>query len=196
MKKLLISLSVLCFSVLFVSCRKCKETPYPDFEHYFVGFKEGSYWIYRNEQNGDIDSVYSIKRDQYAEAARTKSFHQECASIQYISLSMGGFPFATTLETYIYYGLNRLTLTPENRTPRYLYSQVVDLKSTDTAQVNGVVYTDVLKMDCQCDIQAITDHQLTQLWYAKNIGLIQWQYTSYPKRETTTHKLIRYKITP
>ncbi len=47
-----------------LGCSKCNDKVISlDLKHYFFNFKPGSYWIYQNTKNGDLDSVYFVKKD-------------------------------------------------------------------------------------------------------------------------------------
>lgn len=197
MKILPVLLSVLCFTLFLSGCRKCENDQIdPAFDLYISGFKEGSYWIYQNEQNGERDSVYVIKREVYSEAARSKSFQRECFTRD-ITLFMAGFSFADTVKTFVPSSINILALsTPVKHQAdiSQFYHRNVQLNPASMRLMDGTTYPEVVQIDSQSDTTSVKTSGLSQLWYAKSIGLIRWQCTRHPKYGNATYSLVKYKV--
>lgn len=181
-------------------CSACSETCddqlfSPATHAYLLDFKPGSYWIYRNTQNGDLDSVYLVSAQVDSIKNRAPECLQESA---YVILKgfAGKLQWGYTLSTYS-------NIIDSGGPSDIGFSGDFDLQHPVSLLVNQQAFSEILPLtNCcitgraACYQEGCTKHyfRLLQLYFARNIGLIRWEAEYYPVFGKVTYELIRYKV--
>jgi hypothetical protein len=192
--KLLCLISVVIASLFGVlGCKKCEDRLVrPDIKQYFFNFKPGSYWIYKNTQNSDIDSVYVVSRDSLVlNDGRTDCFQE------YITVGLKGFA-KNKIFSYQIFGwtnnsqISRKSEIDYNGDYKFLNQEKI---------INGKVYQNLIGIDhtclsyqcpgCGCDNKTF---RFQHLYFAKNVGLVSWEADYHPTYGSVVYELVRYEI--
>ena len=198
--------------LIFIAIQGCKKaTEYKlstDIKEYFT-FKPGSYWIYRNDSTGDLDSTY-VKDFSNFVHEEDKEIKWEvlvidfeslflkrlfvsvnsCKQINYTTLEIRDFSGIETDGGVIFYPdwpQDKL-LNPEcEPTLQYYY----EIKSTDT--INNQIYHDVLFTELK-NIGVSQRDFFMRTSYSAYFGILKF-YALNPQRHiNSSFTLIRCKI--
>ncbi len=166
----------------------CKSRPLSaDQRAYFMDFKPGDYWIYRNVANGDIDSVYFVSQKITSENS-TPSCIDEYASIQ-----LKGFAKSLTYS-YVIQGWDQNISIDMGSTidykSGYNFTQVKPqiIGKKNYSQAFSITHCCLEGCSQLCDG---TYMRFDRLVFAKSVGIVRWEAIRHPKFRTVTYELIR-----
>jgi len=188
------------FSILITSCKKKQAvvTDYiPSELKEYALFQPGSFWIYKNENTGKIDSTYISKKpefDNYSASYDNNTITELCQVFY-----DGSFLFKTNLSPSIYdilftdYGfeaINSRSFQPNqlfqlNGATTLKYFPLVDSMKFDNNTFHNVFVTQWQYINLQRDTFKNTSY------FVKKVGLIKFNHKE-PNADTTWH-LINYK---
>jgi len=155
---------------------------------YFMDFKPGDYWIYRNVQNGDIDSVYFVSQEVRSEN-KTPTCLNEDAIIQ-----LKGFAKSLTYS-YVVQGWDGVMKTNVQSTVDYYGNY--DVATQKPTKAAGRNYAQTVSTTHCCIEGCITEFcdgitlRFDRLVFAKSVGIVRWEAIRHPKFGTVTYELIR-----
>jgi hypothetical protein len=171
----------------------CKPTPFTaQVRSYFLDFKPGSYWIYRNIQNGDIDSVYFVSQSMF------DADKPECQT-QYSTTILKGFAGDKQFGYYITSWNNTI----ENNQSDIHLNTDYDTGQAMSSTVNGKVYAQSIRLTHCCVAGSSSCYKpgcdfkifrFLNVVFASNVGLIRWEAENYPGFGTVTYELVRSNI--
>ncbi len=174
----------------------CEDKPFTEqVRSYFLGFKPGSYWIYRNTQNADIDSVYFVSETIDSNLGRSPDCRLESG---YVVLK----GFADDKQWGYYIGSNNNIMVTRGASDTGFHGDFHP-DSPAPLTVAQQVFKQVITLShcCitgrgQCYQPACSGNyfRFMQLALARDIGLIRWEAENYPSFGKVTYELIRYKV--
>ncbi len=184
---------LLSLPALLVSCwGKCVDKLFtPDHYAYFLDFKPGDYWIYRNVANGDIDSVYFVSRTISPEAVPKGG---TTCSQEYATVRLKGFAKSLTYEYIVqsWDGTMQVELSPTTIS----YYGKYDVNIQIPATINGRNYAKTISTT-HCCIEGCTNFcggintRFNRLEFAKSVGIVRWEAIRHPQFGTVIYELIR-----
>ena len=175
---------------------ECEDKPFTEqVRSYFLGFKPGSYWIYRNVQNGDIDSVYLVSETIDSNLGKSPTCRLESG---YVILK--GFAGDKQLGYLINSNNNVISIAGTSDTDFY-----GDYDSNNTAPLTVAqqLFKQVITLSHCCLTGRASCYQagcsgkyfrFLHLNLAQEIGLVRWEAENYPSSGKVTYELIRSKI--
>lgn len=182
----------------------------PSIKEYFT-FKPGSYWIYRNDSTGELDSTYvkyfSIHIQENDEQLSTREvlvidfnslflkrlevIVNSCKQNNYAAVSGRDLSGIHTDGGVFYYSdwPQEKVIIPECEPGiKYYYK----LKSIDT--INNQIYHDVLFTEIKCIDSSFQYYHFRRISYSKHFGVIKYYDLLPPRNITSSFTLIRCKI--
>jgi hypothetical protein len=190
---LLSYLIVMC--CLLVGCiSKCPNKSYFSAEtrSYFLDFKPGSYWIYKNVVNGDIDSVYFVSQQIFGnDPTLVDNCPQEFAEVSYNGFA--NLPFSYEVNSWG----GEFKASGRYSGMGFLSQSSFGNKNDFIAQ--GIKYSQVITLiDCcitgcyaYCPIKTF---QFDRLYFAPGRGIIRWEASNHPQFGKVVYELIRTNI--
>ena len=177
------------------SCvNKCYNPSYftAETRSYFVDFKPGDYWIYKNVENGDLDSVYFIS----AKVEGNDPSNPDYCANEYASVRFGGLadlPLSYVVDSWG----GEFSAGGNFSGVGFLSQSSFETKSAIAVQ--GVNYDKVITLtDCcitgcyaRCPINTF---QFDRLYFAPRKGIIRWEASNHPQFGKVTYELIRTNI--
>ncbi len=167
---------------------QCKSRPLSaDQRAYFMDFKPGDYWIYRNVANGDIDSVYFVSQEVTSQN-KTPSCIDE-----YVFVRLKGFAKSLTYS-YVIQGWDG-TMQIDLATTIDFYGKY-DIRDQKPKTIAGRDYAQTVSTT-HCCVEGCTNFcegtyiRFDRLVFAKSVGLVRWEAIRHPKFGTVTYELIR-----
>lgn len=177
-----------------LSCNgKCKDLPFtPDVREYFLDFKEGSYWIYRNVANGDIDSVYFVSQNIYPSAGAKGG---PICSQEYSTVKFTGFAekqFGYVVKSWN----NEMEISSSSEigfAGDYNFQKVEDRLFSGQKYNEVIILINCCFNGCNnaCDKNYF---RFLKLYYARQIGIVRWEAENHPQYGNAIYELIRYKV--
>ena len=160
---------------------------------YFLDFKPGDYWIYKNLANGDIDSVYFVSQEIFGsgDPANPDDCPQEYAKVNFYGF--GNKPFGYVVNSW---GRNfEITSTSFIS----FLSEVPNLSNNQTFQAQGVRYDNAITLIHCCISGCYKDcstkyFQFDRLYFAPRRGIIRWEASNHPQFGSAVYELIRTNI--
>jgi hypothetical protein len=190
----LLLLILLISSYAITGCSKKKNPEnIPEQLIEYAVFQQGSYWIFKNENSGELDSTFiSVPPTYFPINTVDGSYIQEC-SIRYGGSLFGvGIVDPSEYQLIRRYSSMAYHLLYFDYTPGQVYPwNTIKVLVYDSLYVNNQLFTHVV--NTQYDV---VSHGYDTTWYtfytAKNTGLIKFNIhsTSYD----STWSVIRYKI--
>jgi len=172
----------------------CKPAPFTaQVRSYFLDFKPGSYWIYRNLQNGDIDSVYFVSENITQGPTRPECKDENSTTI------LKGFAGDKRFGYYITSWDNTI----ESSQSDIVFQSTHNADKPASLTINGRSYGTTISIvhccvtsDRQCYIEACTPpyFRLLRAVFAADIGLVRWEAENYPGFGKVTYELVRSNI--
>jgi len=203
---------ILFCSFLFIISGCKKTTEYrlsPQIRNYFT-FKPGSYWIYRNDSTGELDSTYVtnytnhiLENEQQTVnwevllvdfnslfLKRIEVFINSCQQNNYAALIGGDLSGSNLAGGVIYFSEwpQKKFLVPECE-PGILY--YFEMKSTDT--INSHIYHDVLFTELQY-IDSSGHINLRRTSFSPDFGFLKYYVKNNKEDIIRSFTLIRSKI--
>ncbi len=191
--------AVLCLLMgVWYLCGGCiKKCPNKSFftdetKSYFVNFKPGDYWIYKNVANGDLDSVYFVSAQiEGNDLTAADNCPQEYAIVQFNGLA--NLPMSYIVNSWG----GEFSAYGRNSGVGFLSQSSVEARSNSVVQ--GVIYANVITLtDCcitGCYARCpITTFQFDRLYFAPRKGIIRWEASNHPQFGKVTYELIRTNI--
>ena len=215
--KLIIFLSLAL--ILLISCKK--KLPYyglsDQMKEYFV-FKQGSYWIYRNDSTGIIDSSYTMSFYSTVEDVESLGVSREFIDFVFASTFLSDFEMG-----YGCLGANMLTISTTfdtNQPPNQIvgngpiayfegwqpnkdnisgtcfsdgvcrYSNITTM-TVNNKIYNNIIYTRIITMDSSTANQHFF---IREIYFAKNIGIIKFYEESKYVNVKRSFSLLRQKV--
>jgi hypothetical protein len=166
---------------------KCTDSLFSaDQRAYFIDFKPGDYWIYRNVANGDIDSVYYAGQESLLET-NPPNCRAEAVTVQF-----NGFAKSLIFAYYI----RPWDGTMAGAAPATLdFYGNYDTTIPKAEQIAGRTYAQtIVSIDCTrkgCVPNPSQGFSLERLTFARSVGLVKWEAIQHPKFGTVTYELIR-----
>lgn len=209
MKTYFLPLSVLLLLAFFYSCRKYNTPPQVDLGHFsldtikpYLYFKPGSWWVYKNDSTGEIDSQVMINSKYstiFAASSRRKYTYNDISSTVksltnsyfYDISSLGLSPEVYNWKFFMHWsrsrhksgdfdGINSIFMVP--------FDPNIDFGSASercfyrgklpTLTLNGFTFYEVLKFEVQGDPSwpdskiPTSDKGTSTYYWAKNVGLV------------------------
>ena len=181
------------FMISMTQCQLCNNCIYKEFppeaDLYFE-FKEGSYWIYRNNKTTKVDSLYVTYYErtigQKKEGCRDDFIRQYLTS----SETQKGLLF-------------ELYSNPAILVSNAYSSDELNFSNTNIVSISGTSYSKTIIAENCCLSNACKntkfcnnngDIVIRKAYFAPNIGLIKWETEKHPIYGKTTFELVRYKI--
>jgi len=203
----------LIFSFLLILSGCKKTTKYrlsPEIKNYFT-FKSGSYWIYRNDSTGDLDSSYVTDFSNHINENEEKKVNWEvlvvkfnssflksievyinsCKQNNYTRIVGKSFTGDDTFAGVIYYSEwpQNTILTPEcDHGTRYYY----EIKQTDT--INAQIYQKVLFSEIWGYNDSIQWQSYRRISYSSDFGILKYYVENSNENISRSFTLIRSKI--
>lgn len=199
------------FLLIITGCKKTTEYRLsPQIKNYFT-FKTGSYWIYRNDSTGELDSSYVTSISNHINEREKQKVSWEVLVVKFNSLFLksidvylnsckqnnyarivgGGFTDDDTFAGVIYYSEwpQKTILSPEcDYGTQYYY----EFKQTDT--IDAKIYQDVLF----CEIWGFNDSSQWQSYrrisYSPDFGILKYYVEDNNEKLNRSFTLIRSKI--
>ncbi len=176
-----------------LGCQKCKDLYFtPQVKDYFLDFKKGSYWIYRNVANGDLDSVYFVSQFILPETvpAGGSICYQEYGIVYFEGLS-GSLKLGYFVKSWS----NNF----QNAQSDAIINGDYNLGDRKEISVSGLIYKNVITINNCClsrNCYACNEKhfRFQKLYFAPQIGLIRWEAENHPIYGNVTYELIRHKI--
>jgi hypothetical protein len=192
--------------ISFISCKK--ELPYystPEELKEYFGFKVGSHWIYKNDSTNEIDSTYVIEylnseeliRDQYTFELVSTRFHSHFLSTIEVL-------YSTCLGNNIVLVSGNSLGGPVIYSPGWptnnqvistgcLSGELFVLKIIPVDTINNVIYHNVLYTKTQSiDSNATDPYFFSEIYFAKNIGIIKYFEKNHYQNIIRSRSLLRY----
>ena len=191
--------------VLIVGCRK-NEVVYYDLTEYaksYGSFKNGSYWIYQNDSNFILDSIF-VKDLKLSSWGRVSESDRLTEKYQILNCRLGSsinspVNFFIRLEsyrsfiTYHFFYLNAVAYARYNgesliRIPDVDWNS---LTYYDTVVINNTVYSNVYETENNFDFAF--DYKKLNVFIASGIGLLKWNIL-YNDSTSESWSLVRLHI--
>jgi hypothetical protein len=169
---------------------KCTDELFSaDQRAYFIDFRPGDYWIYRNVANGDIDSVY------YAgQVDRPGGISYGCIR-EGVAVQFNGFAKSLIFAYSIGASSTVMSATAPATVDLYTNYELADQKATQIGSRSYPQSVDVIECcltgnGCltKCDGTAMRFMRLT---FAKSVGIVRWTAIRHPQFGDVTYELIR-----
>ncbi len=159
---------------------------------YFLDFKPGDYWIYKNLANGDIDSVYLVSQEVLGNDPTNPNYCVE----EYAKVNFYGFgekPFGYLINSW---GVN-FEITPTSFIS--FLSELPNLGSNQSLQVQGVRYDKITTLTHCCISGCYKDcgtkyFQFDRLYFVPRKGIVRWEASNHPQYGKVVYELIRTNI--
>ncbi len=202
----------LIFSSLFIIMGCKKTTEYrlsPQIKNYFT-FKPGSYWIYRNDSTGDLDSSYvkyfsnHILEDEEHSSKwevlvidfnsvflkRLAVFINSCHQNNYTALFGEGLSGNYSANGVIYYSEwpQKRFLIPECEPGIQYYYEIISKDTINSHIYNDVLYTEVQYFNSSGHIN------LRRISYSPDFGILKFYIEDNNENLSRSFTLIRSKI--
>jgi hypothetical protein len=204
--------------ILLLSCKKVPSYGISDGMKEYFSYKQGSYWIYKNDSTGTIDSAYvkSYQDDYqdnkdydkivskaevlliYFKSVFLRSFyiaHLNCWGSDILQVGSCRTPQDTTslgIGGIIYYpsALKNTKFTPDC-TNDYIF--LFKVLPSDT--VNGKVYSNVLFTEIQSVDSSSTNklYYFREIHFVKNLGIIKYFQIDRYDNIRSSYSLLRNK---
>lgn len=157
---------------------------------YFIDFQPGDYWIYRNVQNGDLDSVYFVSQEIHPQPVSPGDpiCRQEDVTVQ-----LKGFAKSLNFAYIVHSWDGDMSI---DITSAVDYYGSYDINSQKYLVVNGKIYPQTVSTTHCCltvckNQCGGTYMRFDRLVFAKSIGIIRWEAIRHPQFGTVTYELIR-----
>lgn len=183
------------FLFLYACFSDCKDRLFtPDVREYFLDFKEGSYWIYRNMQNGDIDSIYFISQS-ITHDAMPRQFGVPTCYQEYAGARFEG----NTRSLSFSYTINSWSNAMNGNYSFAFFSGEYDLNKLTTENFSGKTYDKVIAFENCCLSRNCygcnqRSARITKMYFAPKIGLVRWEAENHPQYGNAVYELVRYKV--
>ena len=184
-----------CFLVLVLAgCRgKCTTTPInDDFNRFFLVFKPGTYWLYRNLDNGSIDSVYVKKNDTSEECIRGKLFTcddcRESKKLVFSGLSLFKIDYEVNGTTDV----NQYLIRAISQNIVFSSTSIDFNNSVAPSVINGITHAKTVRLTNQ--FPGSTQPHIKTLIAVRDTGLFYFEVENHPNFGTTKYVLIKAKI--
>ena len=158
---------------------------------YFLDFKPGDYWIYKNLTNGDIDSVYFVSQELFSDPQQIGKCQQEFAEVSYNGFA--SLPFSYEVNSWG----GEFHASGRSSGMGFLSQSSFDIKNDFTAQ--GVKYDKVITLTDCCLVGCYKDcpiktFQFDRLYFAPRKGIVRWEASNHPQFGKVVYELIRTNI--
>jgi|GEM_PF-4694204 len=188
-------------AVFFVcGCKPCEENLISEeLNRFFLNFQPGSYWIYQNEQNGSVDSVYVVKNSRRYEFDGSVGGLQKRCRYETAEVVYKGFSFTPdSVRLFISKqdsptGIEvRIGNTPEQS--KYILQLFENRCVKDTLfSVPGNLSNNAVKLGCKLN-SGNPNLSFEITIFVENIGLSYWSVINHPKYRNASYRLLRFKI--
>ncbi len=180
-------------------CRDCSSQPFTeDVRQYFFNFKPGSYWIYKNTLNNDIDSVYFVSQTMEKDAVNGES--RECFIDRGSFLWKG---FAKTRSFGLVVIADRPELSISFGADVGFYGDR-DGSTQETLPINGKLFNTITFTNCCAASSGLkcpsgypcntSFFEMMKITFSKDIGMVRWQARRHPVYGDVVYELVRYNI--
>ena len=204
------------FVVLFASCKKVTNYGISDGMKEYFAYKAGSYWIYKNDSTGLIDSssitsythVYDnteltgIKRELIS-----MNFNSNFLSLTFICYVSCGGPDYYTVSSKLLTGSGQIVsgegvaydphwaantkIIPDCWTGLIFSYKTFPTDTIDNIPYQNVIYSELRSIDSSSTNPLL---YIRKIYFAKHIGIIKY-YELYPYYHVNrSYKLLRYKV--
>ncbi len=173
----------------------CEDKPFTEqVRSYFLGFKPGSYWIYRNMQNGDIDSVYLVS-ETVLNLGKSPVCRLESG---YVVLK----GFAENQNFGYYIGSNNNTISIAGASDTDFYGNY-DVNTVASLTVAQQLFQRAISLthccitgtgECYKPACSGAYFRFRKLVFVPDTGLVRWEAENYPSFGKVTYELIRSKV--
>jgi len=204
---------------LISACKKDPYYPVSDEMKQYFNFQNGSYWIYKNDSTGFLDSSYvsrySDDQNQTSYSGKRREFividfnsnllseftmtYMQCAEAEYLEISS---KLDSTLPPdKIEYGgpvaycpvwEPNMKITSNN----CLHDVVFLFKTIPSKTVNNTVYKDIIYSSYTTSDSSLTNPYFyrREIYFAKNVGIIKCFEISKYWNVHRSYSLIRHKV--
>ena len=191
--------------VLIVGCRK-DEVEYcnlSDYARSYGSFKSGSYWIYQNDSNLILDSIYvmdlklsSWSRLSESDHLKVKYQTLDCSLGSSINSAITFFIRIDSYRSYIRYHYFNLKANADAIYNSESLTKIPDrdwnsVSYHDTMNINNTVYTNVYEIENNFDFAF--DYKKLNVFIASGIGLLKWNIL-YNDSTSESWSLVRLHI--
>ena len=204
--------------LIFASCKKVTNYAISDSMKEYFDYHKGSYWIYKNDSTGLLDSTYVRSYNhtygnrynddkQITEEAIEFDYRSGFLSRSYMAYIACGGPNYYTIASEIFtspsdtersgdvvaYNLNwpvGTKIIPGCSKDAIFYYQTKPSDTINNVRYYNVIYTDIITID-----SSLTNPNLyiRKIYFAKNIGIIKY-YEFYPYfKINRSFTMVRYK---
>ena len=158
---------------------------------YFLDFKPGDYWIYKNLANGDIDSVYLVSQEVLGNDPANPNY---CVA-EYAKVNFFGFgdkPFGYLVNSWD----NRMSITGQSSLDfisEYNQNSKQALQVQSTKYDNTITLTHCCISGCYKDC-ATKYFRFDRLYFVPQKGIVRWEASNHPQFGNVIYELIRTNI--
>jgi len=197
------------FLLALISCKSVTNYPISDTMKQYFDYHMGSYWIYKNDSTGDLDSTYvrsynHTYGNQYnddkhiTEEAIEFDYHSSFLSQSYIAYVACGGPNYYTLSGNGEGGLVFSPNWPENTQvfPDCYHGAIFLSKTYSMDTIGNIPYQNVIYAELRTIDSSSTNpyRSVTKVYFAKHIGIIKY-YAFYPYYKANySFTLLSYKV--
>ena len=195
-----------------LSCKKNKDYPVPEeMKQYFV-FQKGSYWIYKNDSTGEIDSTYVNIQSSFIDENGYPGKNREVNLVYYTSkflleyqlvyacLDACGLSISTKIDTltadqirlvdliaYVdsWQPNTNFTLNGCGAFGIYTYNRLPN-KTINNKTYQNIIYSKNTSSDSSSFYR--------EFYFAKNIGIIQFSEKNKYHNFKRSYSLLRHKV--
>jgi hypothetical protein len=206
-------ISILIFIVM--GCKKEYIYTISDSMKQYFAYRQGSYWIYKNDSTGLLDSTYVTSyyhNPEYNFGNGIKfevidfrihgAFLSE-STIQYIECTAKESLMETsnidTLDHFYsehYYIYDPSLLLNIKNTNKCVYNSYILYKAIAHENINNTIYNNIVSIKIQSNDSSSTnsDYYQREIYFAKNIGIIRYFEINRIENIHRSYSLLRYKV--
>jgi hypothetical protein len=204
--------------LILLSCRKIPYTPVSDEMKSWFAFQKGSYWIYKDDSTGDLDSVFiTSTRDFIAEVQDYSKTIERCEWVDayFESKFLTSFTMRKLRcgPNFLFVGSHLAQLPPDMSEGIGNIAYFLDcplnqniisdcnnggvfyFEKIQTDTVNNKPYSNIIFSKCESldSSSTNTHYYLRKIYFAKDVGIINYEEISRKHNIMRSYSLIRYK---
>jgi hypothetical protein len=203
--------------LFIVSCKKEKNYNISDTMKEYFAYKQGSYWIYKNDSTGSLDSAYvdyyadvygdknvtGVTREVIAMNFNSKYLTQfaisyvPCEGPNYLTVSSilhdlppGELDVSDIVAYYAGWPSDK------NVVPGCIQGGVFLYKTLRTGTINNITYNNIIDTKLQTVDSSSTnpDYYFRRILFAKNAGIVKYLEIAKHFNIQRSYSLLRYKV--
>ena len=196
------------------NCKKTKTYTISQMMKDYFAFQKGSYWIYKNDSTGTLDSTYVNSYSHVYKDETYENVQREFISMSYVSsflcFSTIGY---VSCQGPDYYGVSSFLYLPQGEIqggldvafyagwpentkviPNCITGGIFYYKAIPSEMINNIEYKDILYSDLQAADTSPTNQNfaLKRIYFAKNIGIIK--FYEMTRTYNKSFSLLKYKV--